>query len=107
MENRSNLVLVLTHTTALVLGIGIGFYVRGSIQKDDNLYQNNSIDKPYLVDVFDSEGNHKIINYFINEETSTIIFEKEQENISFVITKDGKEIYNNEKFSGKEYKFLN
>lgn len=107
MENRSSLVLVLTHTTALVLGIGIGFYVRDSIQKDDILNKYNNNDKPYLVDVFDSEGNHKIINYFINEDTSTIIFEKEQENIGFVITKDGKEIYNNEKFSGKEYKFLN
>jgi len=107
MENRGNLIQVLTHTTTLIIGIGLGYYLRDTMIKEASTFETNTIEKPYLVDVFDSEGNHKIINYFINEDTSTIIFEKEQQNISFIITKDGKEIYNHENFSGREYKFLN
>ena len=60
-----------------------------------------------MCDVFDNNGNPKITNFFIDENSYTILFEEPQVGISFVITKGGNEIANIEDFNGKEYKFIN
>jgi hypothetical protein len=111
MENKRDFVLLFTHSIALIFGVGLGYYARehiscltGKSVNDSNI--NDNTNQQYCVDVFDSSGNHKLINYFIDETNNTIIFEEDQTNISFVISKNGREIFNLESFTGKEYKFI-
>ena len=106
MESRRDIILVMTHTLALGTGFLCGYYFckKTTKNKEDDIINNSGA---YYCDVFDKGGNPKITNYFINEKTFTIHFEEEQENISFVITRNGKEVANIEKFNGKEHKFIN
>ena len=106
MESRKDIILVITHTIALTTGFLCGYYINNKLKSsnEENLATNSGV---YYCDVFDDKGNHKITNYYINEDTFTIHFEEKQLNISFVITRNGKEVANVENFNGMEHKFIN
>ena len=105
MESKRDIILVMTHTLALGTGLFLGYYITNNLNKNDLTNSIKSSDI-YYCDVFDANGNPKITNFFIDENTFNIHFEEEQSNVSFVITKGGNEVANIENFSGKEYKFI-
>jgi len=112
MESKKEFMSIITHSLALGMGIFIGV-VCSELHRSERLNSKNPLikdNKVYMCDAFDSNGNPMIINFVIyqgDDNSYRVLFEEEQDDISFVITQGGKEVANIEKFSGKEYKFIN
>lgn len=112
MESKKEFMSIITHSLALGIGIFIGV-ICSELHSSERLNRKNTLiqdNKVYMCDAYDSNGNPMIINFIIyqgDDNSYRVLFEEEQDDISFVITQGGTEVANIENFSGKEYKFIN